>query len=337
MTSAIETTDMHTAGEPVRIVTAGYPRLIGADILAKRRDAQNRFDHLRRRLMLEPRGHADMYGVIPVESNLPNAAFGVLFAHNSGYSTMCGHATIAIGRWAVETGRVQLRDGRAQFILECPCGAVDVDVTQTPAGLVTSFVSVPAFLYAAGVRAQGALFDIVYGGAYYAIAPAAALGLDLRAAPLGVLRAAAMDFTASLRRDLTIHHPGPDDLGFLYGTILTDGASGEDAESANLCVFAEGQIDRSPTGSGVTARMALAAATGAAHLGDVRRFAGPSGVSFSAELVEICTLAERQAVRVRVSGMAHNSGRSTFLADAEDQLADGFTLSLETPVEAWTR
>src|SRR5215471_17744635 len=117
---------MHTAGEPVRIITDGYPALPGATILEKRCYAQAKLDHIRRRLMLEPRGHADMYGVIPVEPSHPDADLAVLFTHNSGYSTMCGHATIAIGRWAIERGIVRPREAgdRATFTLECPCGPV---------------------------------------------------------------------------------------------------------------------------------------------------------------------------------------------------------------------
>src|ERR1700744_4254732 len=113
---------MHTAAEPVRIVEAGYPELKGATILEKRRDALTHYDALRRMLMLEPRGHGGMYGVIPTEPCSPDADLAVLFTHQEGYSTMCGHATIAIGRWAVDTGRVRMHAGRASFNLEAPCG-----------------------------------------------------------------------------------------------------------------------------------------------------------------------------------------------------------------------
>ncbi|HSI17949.1 MAG TPA: proline racemase family protein, partial [Sphingomonas sp.] len=261
--ATIRVVDMHTAAEPVRIVEAGYPELQGATILEKRRDALTRFDHLRRMLMLEPRGHAGMYGVIPVAPTHPGADLAVLFTHQEGYSTMCGHATIAIGRWAVDTGRVALTDGRARFALEAPCGVVqvEVDATGDDAPLVT-FESVESFAGALDRRIEvpghGVVrVDIAFGGAYYAILPASRLGLSLKDTALETLVAAGVAITEAARRALPIVHPDEPDLGFLYGTILTDDVALGDhrgAPSYNLCIFAEGQIDRSPTGSGVTAR-----------------------------------------------------------------------------------
>src|SRR5271166_5806904 len=127
-TQTYRTLDMHTAGEPVRIVVAGYPELPGATILEKRRYAKAHFDHIRRCLMLEPRGHPEMYGVIPTKPSHQEADLAVLFTHNSGYSTMCGHATIALGRWAIEHGIVapRMNGSRATFTLECPCGPVRI-------------------------------------------------------------------------------------------------------------------------------------------------------------------------------------------------------------------
>ena len=144
---ALNIVDMHTAGEPVRIVTDGYPELKGITILDKRREALAEHDELRRAMMLEPRGHAGMYGVIPVRPHAPDAAFAVLFTHNEGYSTMCGHATVAIGKWLVESGRIEARQPETRFGLELPCGVVDVSC-QVENGRVTetAFESVPAFL-----------------------------------------------------------------------------------------------------------------------------------------------------------------------------------------------
>ena len=151
----IETVEMHTGGEPVRIIVSGYPTLSGRTLLEKRRDARGRLDHLRRRLMHEPRGHFDMYGALPVEADRPEAAFAVLFLHNEGYSTMCGHATIALGRWAVDNGRVKAVEPETRFVLQCPCGpvAVTVEVKDGRAGRVR-FESVPAFAAAQIGRAH---------------------------------------------------------------------------------------------------------------------------------------------------------------------------------------
>ena len=315
---------MHTAGEPVRIVTAGYPPLQGDTLLAKRRFVRDHLDHIRRRLMLEPRGHAEMYGVIPTAPSNPDCALAVLFMHNSGYSTMCGHATIAIGRWAVERGLVTATPPLTRFALECPCGPVAVSVASD---MTVSFESVPAFVErrddAIALPELGDVaFDIAYGGAFYAILPARRLGLDLLATPLGVLIDAGTRFTAAVRRTRTIRHPREPDLAFLYGTILIDDAA-PGAATRNLCVFGEGQVDRSPTGSGVTARIALDVARGAMAIGGCREFRGVSDVPFTGAALRT----QPDGVIVRVSGRAHFSGEATFTVEDDDPLADGLSLA----------
>ncbi len=327
------TLDMHTAGEPVRIVTDGYPALPGATILEKRRYAQAKLDHIRRRLMLEPRGHADMYGVIPVEPSRPEADLAVLFTHNSGYSTMCGHATIAIGRWAVEHKLVPVERPLTTFNLECPCGVVRVTVEVGEAGTgEVTFESVPAFashldLEIATGRFGRVGLDISFGGAFYAILPASRIGLSMLETPLEDLIHAAREITAATRAQVPLEHPDAADLAFLYGTILTDDArAGDGAPSLNLCIFGAGQVDRSPTGSGVTARLALDHARGALPIGSRRVFRGLTGVPFTGELVREARAGHRPAVIVRVGGRSHYSGTSSFVVEPEDPLRDGFPM-----------
>ncbi len=319
--------DMHTAGEPVRIVTGGYPDLTGVTILDKRRQALAECDDLRRAMMLEPRGHAGMYGVIPVRPHAPEAAFAALFTHNEGYSTMCGHATIAIGKWLVESGQVEAVEPETRFALELPCGVVDVSC-RVEAGRVieTAFESVPAFLSRKDVALDVPGFgtircDIGFGGAFYAILSSSHIGLDFFATPLEQLVAAGTAITAAGRSQLNIVHPREADLGFLYGTILTDDAAPAEP-SYNLCIFAEGQIDRSPTGSGVTARMARDHARGLIGIGVERRFMGPTGLPFHARI----TRSAEDTVRVRVAGRSAFSGTATFEIDPDDPLGCGFVL-----------
>ena len=225
MTEPIELhyVDMHTAGEPVRIVTGGYPALAGDTILAKRRDARESHDRFRRAMMLEPRGHAGMYGVIPVPPSIPDAVLGVLFTHNEGYSTMCGHATIALGRWVVDSGLVPVVEPVTRFAIEAPCGRLALACT-VEAGQVTAvrFESVPAFVLhrdlAVEVPGLGRIVtDIAYGGAFYAILPASALGLDFFRDNVDELVSRAGDLTDAIRAKLQIRHPDEPDLGFLYG------------------------------------------------------------------------------------------------------------------------
>jgi len=328
--------DLHTAAEPVRIVERGYPELRGATILEKRRDALERFDDLRRMLMLEPRGHAGMYGVIPTAPCHPDADLAVLFTHQEGYSTMCGHATIAIGRWAVDTGRVAMVDGRASFGLEAPCGVVRVEVEAAADGgaPLVAFESVESFashldqtLDVPGFGSVG--FDIAFGGAYYAILPASRLGLSLMDTPLADLVAAGVAITNVVRATVAIEHPTERDLSFLYGTILTDDVALGDHEgrpSYNLCIFAEGQIDRSPTGSGVTARIALAGARGEMAVGQQCEIRGVSGEGFVGKLARHEQRDGGAVSRVRVAGRSYYAARSEFIAEPDDRFAHGFEL-----------
>jgi trans-L-3-hydroxyproline dehydratase len=329
----LEVLDMHTGGEPVRIVRSGYPPVVGTTILDKRRYARERLDHLRRFLMFEPRGHADMYGALLVEPSLPEADLAVLFLHNAGYSTMCGHAVIALGRYAVDYGLVEKQEPLTSVGIECPCGLVraSVEVQNGKSGRV-AFESVPAFLFAAGVRVDvpgvGAVkADISYGGAFYALADAAQFGLDVRTSRVRDLVDAATALTEAARDAVPLSHPEHDDLAFLYGSILTDGRERpKEGPSRNICVFADAEVDRSPTGSGVTARMAARLAQGAVELGERCLFESVTGAVFEGEAITTTRCGERPAVTVRVSGQAYYSGAARYWLEADDDIGQGFLL-----------
>ena len=332
----LDVVDMHTAGEPARIVVGGYPRLDGATILDKRRDALERHDHLRRILMHEPRGHAGMYGVIPVEpsdaARAQGASLACLFTHASGYSTMCGHATIAFARFAVERGLLAApTNGVARFGLELPCGVVQAEARlENGAVVATAFESVPAFVaerdVAVEVEGLGrVVYDVAFGGAFYAILPSRRLGVAFDA-PLAERIAAGMKlFRAARAQHPAPTHPSEPDLSFLYGVILTDDAA-PPADTRNLCLFGEGQIDRSPTGSGVTARMALDLLAGRIGEGVARRFAGPTGDAFLGSARRDGVFAGRAAVRVRVEGRAFHAGAARLVVEPDDPLGPGFLL-----------
>jgi len=331
----IETVEMHTAGEPVRIVIAGYPEIKGATLLEKRRYARDHLDAYRRFIMFEPRGHADMYGVLPVAPDHPDADLAVLFIHNEGYSTMCGHATIALGRFAAERGVGRVADGVALLNLQCPCGLVQVRTALDHVGRAgaASFLSVPAFAFALDraivVPEFGAIHvDVGYGGAFYAFVPAARFGLDVRRSPLAALVHAADLVTKAAAAQIPLHHPQDPDLAFFYGAILTDGGLGETAQtpSANLCVFAAREVDRSPTGSGVTARIALQTARGLLGPGEMRFFESVTGGVFKARAVERLRHGSFDAVTVEVFGHAYYTGGNVFTLEADDPLSGGFLL-----------
>ncbi len=325
----IETVEMHTGGEPVRIVTKGYPAIPGGTILEKRRFARDRLDAFRRLIMFEPRGHYDMYGVLPVAPDMPEADMAVLFIHNEGYSTMCGHATIALGRYALDRGLIAPdAQGIARLKLQCPCGLVEVSVEQDGRA---RFVSVPAFAFALDreidVPGKGRIkLDIGYGGAFYAFLPAAAFGLDVRRSRTKDLVAAASAVTEAVKAQVTLHHPDDADLAFLYGTILTDGGDGAANPSANVCVFAAEEVDRSPTGSGVAARLALLAARKQVASGEWRRFESVTGSIFDGRVAAELRAGAFAAIRAEVAGRAYYTGQSVFTVEPGDPLAAGFLL-----------
>ncbi|HEX8373575.1 MAG TPA: proline racemase family protein, partial [Geminicoccaceae bacterium] len=297
------------------------------------RDARERLDHLRRLLMAEPRGHADRYGALLVPPDHPEAHLAVLFMHNEGYSTMCGHAVIALGRYAVDRDLVPAVEPETLVNIQCPCGLVRarVEVQGGRAGRVR-FESVPAFALYRGAVALTERFgpvtlDIGYGGAFYAVLPAADLGLDLEASPMARLVEAAMEVKAAASRAVRLSHPDDPDLAFLYGTILTDGADAwSGAPTSNLCVFADGQVDRSPTGSGVTARLALMHRRGLIATGQARLFRGVTGGLFEGRVLATTRAGPHPAVTVEVGGEAYYTGEASFTVEPSDPLAGGFLL-----------
>jgi len=271
-----------------------------------------------------------MYGVIPIRPSSSGAAIGALFTHNAGYSTMCGHATIALGRWVIETGVVKPKEPLTTFALELPCGIVNVRVkVRDGKVLSTSFDSVEAYLthpdFEVETRNGRIKVDIAYGGAFYAILPSSLLGMHFLTTPIPALVHAATEITDSVRKRITFQGWEPD-LSFLYGTILTDDASGAE-DTYNLCVFGEGQIDRSPTGSGVTARMVRDHARGSIQANVLRRFFGPTGIPFTATIIDdTITSPLGRGIVVRVEGSAFISGTSVFKLDVNDPFAYGFSL-----------
>ncbi|MBZ9809481.1 proline racemase family protein [Mesorhizobium sp. BR1-1-9] len=325
--------DMHTGGEPLRIVTGGYPDIPKGTILEKRAYVRDHLDHLRKILMFEPRGHYDMYGALLVEPDLPGADLAVLFMHNEGYSTMCGHAIVALGRYAVDEGLVAKQEPVTMVNIEAPCGMVvaSVEVRDGKAGAV-SFESVPAFLFARDRRIElpgyGAIgFDIAYGGAFYALADCRQFGLEFGRDRVRDFVDAATALTERLKSGFPLSHPDHADLAFLYGTILTDGRDAfSDEPTKNVCVFAEAQVDRSPTGSGVSARLAAMHAKGGIAPGRTRTFESIAGSRFSGAVARTAKAGPHEAVIAQVGGRAYYCGRAEFIVEPDDELGRGFLL-----------
>jgi trans-L-3-hydroxyproline dehydratase len=327
----IETVDMHTAGEPLRIVLSAPFLPQGADMLARRRDAQSSgWDRFRRVLMFEPRGHRDMYGAIITAPVTEGASFGVLFTHNEGYSTMCGHAIIALGKAAVELGWVEAVEPETIVKIDTPAGPVTAHA-RVAAGRVSStwFLNVPSFVADLNrtviVPGLGPVCcDIAYGGAYYAFVDATSIDLALVPDNGPQIVAAGMAIKQAVMAALPIRHPEAADLSFLYGTIFTGPARGAGVYSRQACVFADGAIDRSPTGTGVSARMALLYAQDQSMPLRSVQIEGLTGECFVGRVAGSIDYHGIPAVLPEIEGNASFTGRHTFLVESSDALAEGF-------------
>ncbi|TMR91852.1 proline racemase family protein [Nonomuraea basaltis] len=319
----ITTVDYHTGGEPFRIVTGGVPEIPGADVLSRRTAAMETLDDVRRLLCHEPRGHADMYGCFLVPPNDPGAHLGVLFWHKDGFSTACGHGTIALGAYAVQEGLVQAEpDGETDVVIDVPSGRVTARVRCSEGRVrAVTFVSVPSYVIARGVAAGGAKADISYGGAIYASVPAGALGLSVEPRHLTALIEHARRIKADLADHPASRHPSDDRLSGVYGVIFYDELPDVDgqAHQRNVTVFADGEVDRSPCGSGTAARMALL------HDSGLRGTLVHDSIVGSTFLARVAEAGE-QGVVPEVEGMAYRTGRHTFELDPEDPIGTGFAL-----------
>jgi proline racemase len=324
----VATTDYHTAGEPFRIVTAGAPELPGGSVCERREHARasEDVDAVRRLLCHEPRGHADMYGCFPVPPDDDGADLGALFWHKDGYSTACGHGTIALGAWAVESGLVEApRDGETVVTIDVPSGRVLARVRRA-GGAVESvaFRNVPAYVIARGVEAGDARVDVAYGGAIYASVAAADLGLQVAPEWLTELIAAGREIKRALEGTEAARHPSDDRLSGIYGTILYDEIA--PLHQRNVTVFADGEVDRSPCGSGTSARLALLAADGRLGHGEALRHDSIVGTTFHGRVIERVRAEGRDAVVTEVEGTAFRTGEHRFALDPRDRLGTGFVL-----------
>jgi len=329
----VRTVDYHTAGEPFRIVTAGVPELEGRRILDRRRWAKENLDDVRRLLVNEPRGHADMYGCFVTPPDDDWADLGVVFFHNEGYSTACGHGTIALVTWAIDSGRIAVEPGssRVSVTVDVPSGRLACEARLDDEGKVEAvrFRNVPSFVLARDVTVRTSrgpiTVDVAYGGAFYATLEAASVGLGLNRADLPQLIALQRELRPALERSLDVVHPAERDLAGIYGVIFWERIG--PAEQRNIAVFADGEIDRSPCGSGTSARLAVLHDRGELAIGERFRHRSLVDSAFEAWVVdEGPAVGRHRSVITEVEGSAYRTGESMFSLDPRDPLGTGFLL-----------
>ena len=318
----VSAVDYHTAGEPFRIVTGGVPPLRGARILDKRRDAAERLDHVRQLLVHEPRGHADMYGCFVTEPEDDGADLGVVFFHNAGYSTACGHGTIALVTWALDAGVLRPTGEETRVVVDVPSGRLET-VARVDGDRVRSvrFRNVPSFVSETGVHAAGRVVDVAFGGAFYA-------SLEDRVAPGELPRLVELGrrIKADLEAAHAVVHPREPELRDVYGVIFWQHEGDDPLVQRNVTVFADGEVDRSPCGSGTSARLALLHEEGRLATGEELRHRSIVDSEFRGRVVAETEVAGRPAVVTEVEGTAFRTGRASFELDPDDPLGDGFLL-----------
>ncbi len=326
----IKTVDLHTGGEPLRVYYDGLPEVKGKTILEKRKYFKDHLDYIRTGTMFEPRGHADMYGALITEPITKDADFGTFFLHNEGYSTMCGHAIIALTKLVFDTGMILKTGDTPDLIIDAPPGLIrSTAYFKNEIVEKVSFLNVPSFLlyqdeYAEVKGIGNVKFDIAYGGAFYAFVNADELRLEIEAKDYNQLIDYGRRIKYAVMDKFEIKHPFEEDLSFLYGTIFTGTAKNPEHHSRNVCIFAEGEVDRSPTGSGVSARAALHHAKGELKQGEKIIIESILDTTMDVEVKEITNYGPHSAVIPEVTGKAYITGRNEFWFDPSDPLKDGF-------------
>lgn len=322
---SIATVDYHTAGEPFRIVSGGVSPLRGATVLDKRDDALARLDDVRKLLVQEPRGHADMYGCFVTPPDDDGAHLGAVFFHGEGYSTACGHGTIALVSWALEHGVLPITGEQTSVTLDVPSGRLST-VADVRDGRVRSvrFENVPSWVHSRGENIdlgdRSATVDISYGGAFYASLRTADLDLAVAPEHLPELIRRGRQIKAACNDRRLAEHPAEPRLSGCYGVIFVDELG--PAHQRNVTVFADGEVDRSPCGSGTSARLALLDDDGSLPTGDVLIHDGILGTSFTGRVVE----RTGAGVITEVQGSAQLTGYHQFVLTDDDPLGTGFSL-----------
>jgi proline racemase len=344
MIQRIRTIDAHAAGEPLRLIVDGFPVPRGRTMLEKRAWVSRHADHLRRALMWEPRGHLDMYGALLTEPVTEGADTGVLFMHNEGLSTMCGHGIIAVVTIALERGLIGECHRPGEVSIDAPAGLIcatpRVRRPESAAGGTfeaegtrvesVSFVNVPSFVSAAGltvrVGSRDVRVDVAFGGAFYAIVDSEAAGLPIDAAHLQELRRMGMAIKRAVDAGRQIVHPLEPGLKGLYGTIFTGPPLHPEADLRNVTIFADGEVDRSPCGTGTCAVMAVFDAMG--MLPADRPFVHESliGTLFKGRVSGRTMAGDLPAILPEIEGSAWITGEHVFLVDDEDPLKGGFRI-----------
>jgi len=326
-----KTVETHTMGEPTRIITSGFPILEGKTMMERKEYLEQNYDHYRSALMLEPRGHKDMFGALLTEPINEEADLGVIFMDSGGYLNMCGHGSIGVSTIAVETGLVEVKEPFTDIILDAPAGVIRARVkVENKKAVEVSFLNVPAFLYKENIEVEvdhyGKIeIDISFGGSFFALVDAEKIGIELTIDHINELKELGMRLLTILNKEVEIQHPYLNitsvDLVEFYGKPLNPKAN-----LKNVVIFGDGQVDRSPCGTGTSAKIAYLYAKGKLKLGQEFVYESITGSMFRGVATKELEISGFKAVIPQIIGSAYITGINQWMIDEEDMLGYGFVM-----------
>lgn len=327
----LQTVDVHTAGEPTRVVVGGVPEIKGSTIAQKKEHLEKSVDHLRTALMLEPRGHKDMFGSILLNPTDPQADLGIIFMDGGGYLNMCGHGTIGAVTVAIDRGMVPIVEPTTKVLLETPAGLVEAEArVENHKAKSVSFTNVPSFLahkdHKINFDGKEVVFDISFGGSFFAIVHAKQLGVEIRPENTAALRDVALRLRDLVNKDVAVRHPTLSHINKVDLVEIYDEPTHPEAGYKNVVIFGRGQVDRSPCGTGTCAKLAALHAKGQIKQGESFVHESILGTLFRAEIVGTGKVGDYDAIIPKITGTAYITGYSRFVIDEADPLKYGFSL-----------
>ena len=332
----ISVIDTHTAGEAARLVTAGIPKIPGKDMVEKKQYFIEHLDDVRKSVMFEPRGHQDMFGAFLLPPTKEEADFGLVFMDTGGYLNMCGHNTIAAVTAAVETGMVDVEEGATEkeVVVETPAGLIYATAKLKDKGgkvKEVSFKNVESFLYKRDVEldVEGVghiKFDISFGGSFFCIISADQLGLEVKPENASKLKEAGLKIRDAINANIEIQHPTLEHIKTVDLVEIYDKPSHPEATFKNVVVFGDGNIDRSPCGTGTSAKLATLYAKGELKPGEPFVYESILGTLFKGRIVEERKLSGYDAIIPEITGSGYILGFSNYVYDPDDSLTYGFLL-----------
>lgn len=329
---SINVIDTHTMGEPTRIIVGGLPVIPGNTMPEKKKYLEDNLDHIRTMAMHEPRGHKDMFGAIITQPTCSEADIGVIFMDGGGYLNMCGHGSIGVSTMLVETGMVERVEPITEIVLEAPAGLIKAKV-EVENGKVkgASITNVPSFLYKEDIEIEvpnvgKVKLDISFGGSFFALVNANQLGMKVDLENVNELVKVGLVIRDILNRDVKISHPEKSHINTVDLVEIYDLPSKEGADFKNVVVFGMGQFDRSPCGTGTSAKLATLYAKGKIGINEPFVYESITGTTFTGRVLKETKIGEYTGIIPEISGRAFITGFNQLVVDPDDPFKDGFAL-----------